>query len=428
MYLKECGMNLGQREVGRQVGVRREYRRQTVEQLGLYLELGARRTLTGYPYPRILPTGIFNKFRLIVAFRTQNILLHHELPMGTHTGKTLMGNLDPWIRVLQIKAEHESGIPGDLTGMDPWETRGYGSQWIEEVLVWWWWPCAYIRGDGDEVEEMVVLWWAWLSTHVKQACWRANTGNGGGCGGDGGGGSDHGCPRTSIGRDCVPVRGDGGGDGRGHGVVVAAVVHAWRTGTFARSCAEIEEVVVVVVVVALHTRRTGSFVRLCVKMEEEELVVVAVSWLLRLFVHVELWWWCRRCLCMSNWRVCAPRVTMEEEEEELVVHVELGDGGGGGGNFASSLGGCWVTRFAVLGYCGCLTNVIGGLPSPMPWYPRSSPPGDLHLQSHPSKPEMATKIEDFDSQHPLGCFRDVADGRMGVDGDERPTTWLLMER
>ncbi|TDL13969.1 hypothetical protein BD410DRAFT_810109, partial [Rickenella mellea] len=62
-------------------------------------------TLTGYPYPRILPTGIFNKFRLIVAFRTQNILLHHELPMGTHTGKTLMGNLDPWIRVLQIELD-----------------------------------------------------------------------------------------------------------------------------------------------------------------------------------------------------------------------------------------------------------------------------------------------------------------------------------
>ncbi|TDL22027.1 hypothetical protein BD410DRAFT_803844 [Rickenella mellea] len=44
------------------------------------------------------------------------------------------------------------------------------------------------------------------------------------------------------------------------------------------------------------------------------------------------------------------------------------------------------------------------------------------------RPKTTTKLKDLDDEHPLGCFRDVVDGRMGVDGDERTTTWRMEEK
>ncbi|TDL28299.1 hypothetical protein BD410DRAFT_798626 [Rickenella mellea] len=75
------------------------------------------------------------------------------------------------------------------------------------------------------------------------------------------------------------------------------------------------------------------------------------------------------------------------------------------------------------------TNVNGNLPLPLlvSLEPSLTTRNPL-LRQPPSKAETATKLEDIEDEHPLGCFRDVADGRMGVDGDERPTTWTLMER
>ncbi|TDL22961.1 hypothetical protein BD410DRAFT_803012 [Rickenella mellea] len=69
-----------------------------------------------------------------------------------------------------------------------------------------------------------------------------------------------------------------------------------------------------------------------------------------------------------------------------------------------------------------LTVDIARLPGAFPANHKPTP------RQPPSKAETATKLEDIEDEHPLGCFCDVADGRMGVDGDERPTTWLLMKR
>ncbi|TDL14371.1 hypothetical protein BD410DRAFT_861344 [Rickenella mellea] len=231
-------------------------------------------------------------------------------------------------------AEHKSWIPGDLTGMDPWETR---RSWVQlrctkricaamrgdwEEGWWWWLPLSTHVKQWLRLSMHINGWWLWLrlSTHVE---WRSGghgspyTSNGcnapvhhdvraavrgdeGGGGGGGGGGGDHISPRTSKGMfacpgvemevmfapACVDMVMEAAATAMM--VVVGGVArpqsHGYQQPAVGCGCG-------VVVIAADHTRQTGSFGRSCMKMEELEemlVVVVVVLWLPRLSVHVEL--------------------------------------------------------------------------------------------------------------------------------------------
>ncbi|TDL22680.1 hypothetical protein BD410DRAFT_803439 [Rickenella mellea] len=149
-------------------------------------------------------------------------------------------------------AEHESGKPGDLTGIDPWETRGYGSQRVfflvvevEEVVtalrerrtstfacpyveMEMGWPrlsmhvelarkragafarlCMEMMDDVVVVVVVAVWWLLRLSMHVELVRLRAVCDDGGECAVGG-----HGVLVAAAVRACRTVQGDGGGGGR----------------------------------------------------------------------------------------------------------------------------------------------------------------------------------------------------------------------